>query len=194
MICKTLPYSVSLLALLTLLGACDPGSGQNRAGPEPAELDTVISALTPKPRESGQGDFAEASAAETAAEERRLVLERGNYWTAGIPGFGENALKAFAGEYRLPGSGNPVRIWLTREFLYYEGWTGRDSMDGVRQKTETEGIAAAAVLDNSWTVIVLLPGDLPAEEEDRLLAAFRARLTGISSSPQNVSLPALIPF
>ncbi|MDR2661418.1 MAG: hypothetical protein LBC31_00310 [Treponema sp.] len=189
MTCKGLPYIVSLFALPALLGACDPV--QKLAGSGPAAAGTVISALTPPPQEAGQSDPA---AAEPAAAESRLVLERGNYWTAGIPGFGENALKAFTGEYRVPGSDNPVRIWLTREFLYYDGWTGRDSMNGVRQKTEDEGTVAAAVLDAVWTVIVLLPGDFSAEEEDRVLAAFRARLTGMSSYPQNLSLPALIPF
>jgi hypothetical protein len=177
-----------IVPLLALLGACDPGSGQKFAGPEPA-ADTVINALMPGPREDGQND-----AAETTGTESRLVLERGNYWTAGIPGFGENALRAFTGEYRIPGRDNPARIWLTREFLYYEGWTVRDSVDGVRQKTESEGTATAAALDTTWTVIVLLPGDLPAKEEDRILTAFRTRLTGISSYPQNVSLPALISF
>jgi hypothetical protein len=186
MTCKGLPYIVPLLALL---GSCDPGSVQKFAGPDPATADTIITALAAEPQEDGQNDPVEPAAAES-----RLVLERGNYWTAGIPGFGENALKAFTGEYRMPGSDNPVRIWLTREVLYYEGWTGRGSMNGIRQKTETGGTVAASVLDTVWTAIVLLPGDLPAEEEDRILTAFRTRLTGISSYPQNVSLPALIPF
>jgi hypothetical protein len=173
-----------IVPLLALLGACDPGSVQKRVRPEPA--DTVISALAP--------GAARDDPAESTDADRRLVLEQGNYWTAGIPGFGENALRAFTGEYRIPRGGSPVQIGLTRELLYYEGWTSRSSMDGVRQKTEPEGTVAVTALDNIWTAIVLLPADCTAEEEDRILGAFRSGLTGIAGSPQNVSLPALIPF
>jgi hypothetical protein len=189
MVCKVPLYYISFLALM-LFGACDSGSVQKPAASKPA-ADTVISALT---LETSGEEALPDDPAEAVDINSQLVLERGNYWTTGIPGFGENALQAFSGEYRIPGSDALVRIWLTRELLYYEGWTGRPSMDTVRQKTESGGTVAVTVLDTIWTAILLLPPGFAVEEEDRIISSFQTRLPRFSNKPQNVSLPAFISF
>ncbi|MDR2471061.1 MAG: hypothetical protein LBD09_02995, partial [Treponema sp.] len=172
-------------ALIAGLAACDPDTVERLTGEQ--EQKRQITALPP------------AAAEETAEEDpafSHLVLERGNRWSAGIPGFGGNALSAFTGEYRIPGKLAPVRVWLTKEFLYYEGWTPREGVPGTTVLRRDEGTGALAAIQSGglWTVVVLFPGELSPEEEDRLIGIFSDRLTGFSSQAQNISLPALIPY
>jgi hypothetical protein len=175
-------------ALLTL-GSCISGSVETLVfGEEKAE--TTIAALPapPPPDEALSG-------AGNAENDSQLVLESGNHWVAGIPGFDENALAAFSGDYRIPGKTIPVRIWLTREFLYYRDWAGRDVFGlRVRQKMVGEGRIIAAGLEGMWNMVLLLPPELNAEEEDRLITVLTGRFDGFSVQAENVSLPALIPY
>ena len=89
-----------------------------------------------------------------------------------------------------------LRVWLTKEFLYYEGWEIREGIPGttVLRKDEGTGALAAIQTGDLWTVVIHFPGELSAEEEDRLTGIFSDRLTGFSSQALNISLPALIPY
>ena len=176
---------VFVAALFVLFFSCDPKVITERLGPRGVTETEAITALIPEP----------AAETETASVSQ-LVLESGNYWTAGVPGFGENALSAFTGEYRVPGMPKTVWVWLTREFLYYDGWTGRDSITSysIRQKTEKDGLAAAASLSDAWTIVILLPPEISAEEEDRLITTLVGKFSGFSSQSRDISFPALIPY
>jgi len=128
----------------------------------------------------------------------QLVLESGNHWTSGIPGFRENALSAFTGEYRISGENETVRVWLTREFLYYEGWTEQDNINAYvnyRRSDDTSDLASVQ-LDENWTLVINFPPALAGkrEEEDRLIRSFIGRISGMSRQSQNISLPAIIPY
>jgi hypothetical protein len=179
--------------------SCTPGAIQNLGSPNPAQKNT-ITALADKAETAeaaGEtaapaGETAEA-AGETAGIENALILERGNFWTAGIPGFGENALSAFFGEYRMPGKTELLQVWLCREFLYYEGWTA--AADGVLLKILPSGAAAAIpAKDRVWTVIVLLPPNSSPEEQDRVLRACVSQFADFPGpgGSRNLSLPAII--
>ena len=128
----------------------------------------------------------------------QLVLESGNHWTSGIPGFRENALSAFTGEYRISGKTETVRVWLTREFLYYEGWTEQNNINAYanyRRSDDTSDLTSVQ-LDENWTLVINFPPALTGsqEEQDRLLQSFVGRIGGMSRQSQNISLPAIIPY
>jgi hypothetical protein len=131
---------------------------------------------------------------------QQALLEKGNFRTAGIPGFGENALPAIAGEYRI--SGEPegrIRVWLSRELLYYDGWEARISAPaaGVLQKKTGEGLLIAEPLDDTWTAVFLLAGpvNLSPEDIDRVITACRTRFLyfeDLSNRSSDISLPAAV--
>ena len=178
------------LFVLLLYVSCSPGEVADLLGSR-EESDTItITALIP---ESAAGEIMPAAGKAAVSQ---LVLESGNHWTKGVPGFGENALSAFTGEYRIPGMAGTVWVWLTREFLYYDGWTARAGITGFRtlQKTENDGLAAAVTLNDSWTIVILLPPGISAEEEDRLITTLAGRFSGFSGQYQDISLPAFIPY
>jgi hypothetical protein len=175
-----------------LFGSCIPEVVNSRArGPEQK---STITALADKDEVSGEEAELGGISGEPAGFEDTLVLERGNAWTAGIPGFGENALSAFSGEYRIPGKTELLKVWLCRELLYYEGWNA--AAEGVFLKTLAGGsLAAIPARDGIWTAVVLLPPGSP-EEQNRLLRACMSKFSGFSGSgsSQNLSLPAIISF
>jgi len=182
-----LTHTVVFFFLFVLLAACAPdaaeksGSGKNQK--------TIITALIPEQKQ--------AVVEQTPGP--RLVLEQGNYWTAGIPGFGENALPAFTGEYRIPGKTALVWIWLTREFIFYDRWARRTSMTShtVLQKAEDIGRVVSVALDDTWTLVALLPKgtELSLEEEDRLITTLINGFSGYrDQNSRNISLPAAIPY
>ena len=148
--------------------------------------ETVITALPPLP----------VSEAEPLSDSN-MVLESGNYWTIGIPGFGENALSAFVGEYRIPGKTKTVRVWLTGEFIYYNGWTGRSSITNipVREKMGNEGRIVASAMNENWIVVMLLPLDegLSEQDENRIIVNLINKFSGIAGG-QNISFPALVAY
>ena len=179
--CGLVPYS---LVFVVLFSSCTPveqlGSRDKKeAGP--------ITALVQEP-----------DVVEEKQELSQLALESGNQWTAGIPGFAENALSAFTGEYRVPAKTGTVRIWLTREFIYYEGWDARNSITTrtVYQKRGNGSLVAAASLNNTWTLVILFPPgtEFTPEEEDRLIMVLVNKFADFSGQGQNISLPALIPI
>ena len=130
--------------------------------------------------------------------ESQFVLESGNHWTTGIPGFRENALSAFTGEYRISGETETVRIWLTREFLYYESWTEQNNINAYfnYRKSDDTSRLVSIQLDENWTLIINIPAALAGnqEEEDRLIRSFINRISGMPRQSQNISFPAMIPF
>ncbi|MCL1815935.1 MAG: hypothetical protein FWG27_08985 [Treponema sp.] len=167
--------------------SCRPGLIAEQFGPRITE-ENLITALPPEP----------AIADTESGDVPQLVLESGNHWAAGIPGFGENALSAFTGEYRIPGKRGTTRIWLTREFLYYEGWANRGSITSptVLQKIGSEGRVASVTLNNIWTMVILLPKgtEFSLDEEDWLIMLLVSKFAGFSGQSRNLSLPAFISY
>lgn len=142
---------------------------------------------------SAEAPLRESSAAEPPSAPR-LVLEQGNFITSGIPGFGENALSAITGEYRIPGKTELVKVWLTGEFIFYDRWAWRTSITGATalQKIEDIGRVVSCAL-NDCTLVILLPKELSLEEEDRLITTLIKGLSNYKiGNLQNVSLPAMI--
>jgi hypothetical protein len=187
------------MVLLTLgelltLESCAPEMIASRLAQE-EESEVTIAAL-PSGQEALAASTAGAEAAGNAAA--RLVLESGNYWSAGIPGFGENALSAFVGEYRIPGKTERVKVWLTMEFMYYEGWTNRDSVNGIAviEKTADDGRIVAASLNEFWTAVLHLPpgAGLSEEDQNRIVSNLINNFDGFSGQSRNISLPALVDY
>jgi hypothetical protein len=102
-----------------------------------------------------------ARAQSPVQDARRAVLNRGNGWVRGIPGFGVNAFEALYGSYRLeppePAAGDPsggdapgFSVWVTRAPLYLdgEGWRNRPGISGsgARWRAAEERIFFAAAL------------------------------------------------
>jgi len=179
--------AVFIFFLFASLAACAPGAAEKPGSREKQR--TIITALIPEQKQ----------AAAEQDPDPRLVLEQGNYWTAGIPGFGENALPAFTGEYRIPGKTALVWVWLTREFIFYDRWARRTSITShtVLQKAEDIGRVVSVALDDTWTLVALLPKGtaLTLEEEDQLIMVLIRGLSGYrDQNSRNISLPAAIPY
>lgn len=140
----------------------------------------------------------ESAAVEKSLSGSSLVLENGNYWTVGIPGFGENALSAFIGEYRIPDITDTIKVWLTREFIYYEGWHNRASITSiqVREKTGFEGRIVASTLNENWTAVMLFPlgSGLSVQDEDRIITYLIGKFGSFSGMNQNISFPAIVAY
>jgi hypothetical protein len=140
--------------------------------------------------------------AETVAvpAERKAVLESGNNWTRGIPGFGENALSALAGEYRVEAWDGAAHfsVWLTREVLYYSGWQASPlSAENVAMREKDEdGNLVAAVFNGVWTAVFRFSGDdLSADDRGRIVLQFRARFLyflTLAFRDSDISLPATV--
>ena len=162
--------------------------------------ETIITALAPNNTDSSEeaGQKPDGSNPETAVLSANIVLERGNYWIAGIPGFGENALSAFFGEYRIPDSKETVKVWLTREFIYYNNWTRRSSMSAIRveEKMENTGLITASPLNEEWTIMIQFPlgMEFSVEEQNRIIINLNAKLSGLPGQGQNISFPAFISY
>ena len=163
--------------------------------------ENVITALIPDDNGKSKGssqDSAESVSETGSSPASGMILEKGNYWTRGIPGFGENALSAFAGEYRIPGNKETVNVWMTTEFIYYEGWTNRAGMTNiqVQEKKSPEGLIVASTLNENWTMVMRLPLGLGlgAEGENRIILDLINKLTGFSDQIQNISYPAIITY
>jgi len=187
---KNWALAVFLFSLSVLLTACNPDTAGKSSSVENQKI--AITALEPATEEPN-------TTAQIPDTGSQLVLEQGNSWTAGIPGFGENALSAFTGDYRIPGHKALVRLWLTREFIFYDRWAWRTSMTGytVLQKAEDIGRVVAISLDDTLTLVILLPKgtELTLEEEDRLITSLIRGLSGFSSqNSRSISLPAMISY
>jgi hypothetical protein len=172
------------------LSEWNPVTGENSGSAKKQK--TTITALTGEGAKTAQGE----SKTEPPPAPR-LVLEQGNYITLGIPGFGENALSALTGEYRIPDKTELVKVWLTGEFMFYDRWARRTSISGytVLQKMEDIGRIVSSTLNDNGTLVILLPqgNALSLEEEDRLITTLIKGLAGFRwGNLQNMSLPAMI--
>ena len=182
-------YVLFLAALfyLIILGSCMPEMIAERFSTSERTEEPVITALIP-----------ESVPEIESLSDSNMILESGNYWSAGVPGFGENALSAFVGVYRIPEKEETVKVWLTMEFIYYDGWTSRNSIPGIllQEKMGNEGRIVASNINNNWTAVMQFPvnAGISKDDEDRIIMDLVGKLSGFSGLGQNVSLPALIPY
>ena len=183
-------YSLLLPLIIGFFGSCTPEMVVERLSSNDKPEEEIITALIPHQDEALSPDLLSNSS--------NMILERGNYWTRGIPGFGENAHSAFAGEYSIPGKTETIKAWLTMEFMYYDDWTDRNTLSGaaVREKKWNEEQIIASALSDNWTLVLLLPtkAALSEEDRDRIVMNFINRLIGFSAVNQNISYPALIAY
>jgi hypothetical protein len=168
--------------------------------------------------------FAGFAAPGAEAQNRRAVLDRGNVWVTGIPGFGENRFPALFGEYRLElpaGNASPgaaegageqrCRIWLSGERLPFAGesWQPRPGIAGVSavQRREGEVLLAGFFFSGganlgAWTAVFLFPQGIAAAGlddagADALMGRWLNRFLyflSLIKTPADVSLPAVIAF
>ncbi|MDR2142785.1 MAG: hypothetical protein LBP29_00250 [Treponema sp.] len=139
-------------------------------------------------------------------EGRRMILERGNAWTTGVPGFGENALPALSGVYSVEAAGGTAdtfTVWLCRETLYYDDWDLRAGIWSedfrVLEKQSGDGLLVAAPFNEIWTGIFSFPGlsDLSQNDMDRIIGIYRSRFLyflTLARSSSDISLPARMDF
>jgi hypothetical protein len=135
---------------------------------------------------------------------RRMILEKGNYRTTGIPGFGENALPALSGAYRITPSPNEAgfTVWLCRETLYYDGWDIRAGIWSdfrVMEKYGRDALLLAVPFNETWTGVFSFPGDsgLSRNDIDRIIGIYRSRFLyffAMAHSNSDISLPAEADF
>jgi hypothetical protein len=137
---------------------------------------------------------------------RRIILERGNIWTTGLPGFGENALPALSGTYSIVTPGGTAdtalfTVWLCRETLYYDNWDIRAPSEDFRvlEKQGGDSLLIAAPFNESWTGIFSFPGvsDLSQNDIDRIIGIYRSRFLyffTLAHSSSDISLPAQMDF
>jgi hypothetical protein len=119
------------------------------------------------------------------AQNRRAVLDRGNGWVAGIPGFEKPAPAALYGEYRLEipaGTATPeeagegtggrrCRVWLIGEALPFTGdaWQPWTRISGIAAARRQEGESLLTGFSfsggeglGSWTAVFQFPQGLAA--------------------------------
>jgi hypothetical protein len=129
-----------------------------------------------------------------------MVLTEGNYRVAGVPGFGENALAAIAGRYRVsPAAGCEIAVWLTREVLYYEGWQVRTTASTEEFPVMENGPLIAARFNEAWTAVFDFSGagELSQNDIDRVIGIYRTRFMyflTLASRDSDISLPASMDF
>jgi hypothetical protein len=136
---------------------------------------------------------------------RRMILEKGNFWVTGIPGFGENALPALSGVYGivpLDGTASAgFSVWLCRETLYYNDWVPRAGAEDFRalEKPGRNSLLVAVPLNETWTGIFSFPDaqDLSRNDIDRIIGIYRSRalyFLALANSSSDISLPAQADF
>jgi hypothetical protein len=136
-------------------------------------------------------------------EGRRMVLEKGNAWTTGIPGFGENALPALSGVYSIAdGTADTLfTVWLCRETLYYDDWDIRAGIwpEDFRVLEKHAGLLVAVPFNETWTGIFSFSSDsnLSRNDVDRIIGIYRSRFLyflALAHSNSDISLPAQADF
>jgi hypothetical protein len=137
---------------------------------------------------------------------RRMILESGNFWTTGIPGFGENALPALSGMYRIAPAASPdemFTVWVCRETLYYDDWDIRAGASfedfRVMEKYGRDGLLVAVPFNEIWTGVFGFPGDsnFSQNDIDRIIGIYRSRFLYFFAMTYNgidISLPAQADF
>jgi len=138
------------------------------------------------------------------------VLLRQSQQSRGLPGFGDNALPAVSGEYRLfvPGdaAGVLVGVWATDAALYFapESWSARrTAASSGYGRAEADRVLSAWPLsaDAPWTLLFAVPADAPSVLTENVLARFFgealgrfAHFLGTAKAYGDVSLPAIVAF
>jgi hypothetical protein len=172
----------AVLLLLVLLGAC---SRQDTAD------DNVVGTTSPA------NDLQTRRFRLPETTGRRLILEQGNVWGVGIPGFGVNAIPVLTGEYSTPGDRH-FQVWLTREVLYFDtNWTPWPDLVETRSRAAAGGTLAGRPLNGVWSVVFLFSDDFTPEEQAEIMRATAPRFTQFVSTSNHVSdssLPAIIEY
>ncbi len=139
-----------------------------------------------------------ATALGAAASRVAALLIRGTEPVKGLPGFGDNAFAAIYGEYALGEAVPPVRVWATREPLYFhpDVWKERSlgGYAGLERVGDDGNLFAATLPGLEWTVLVSFSGDeLGAAGSDRFFRGFLNRFSLFVAGaklPTDVSFPA----
>jgi hypothetical protein len=207
-ILKKAGFPAVLAVLWIFSSSCAFFSGKNVNGETVADTPPVLSTPTDTPP-------ALEKPGPAAAAERRVVLIRGNAWVTGIPGFGENALSALLGEYRIDegGTGEAAarlfRVWLSREPLYFAEplWQNRNGTPASRvlQQIQGDRLLAAVRIDGGpeqgeWIAVFQFSTAnfaAGAGEIDPLIGAYITRFLYFLSLTHDISelsLPAIVTF
>lgn len=152
-----------------------------------------------------------------------IILMEGNYPVRGIPCFGENAIPAIKGEYKIEvpndsaiqsAKDSPLLItaWLTSEFMYIspELWQVRSSLQNLRamEMQNDEGLYVVSSFPGTvseqekWTILFHFPktaidAGITNAMINRIMQNWTSRLLYYISLSQNenqISLPAVITF
>jgi hypothetical protein len=182
--------------------------------------------LFPSNENSAASDIPVSSLQNTEQEKETvqtptIILMKGNYLVHGIPCFGENAIQAIKGEYKIELPDNAItqdnenallgaEAWLTSEFIYLspDEWMPRNSLQNLRamEKQNDEGLYIVSGFSGSsqekWTIVFSIPqATLDAEINNalinRMIQNWTSRLSYYISNSQNenqISLPAVIEF
>ncbi|MDR2048632.1 MAG: hypothetical protein LBP69_04185 [Treponema sp.] len=193
--------------VLCALGFFCVSCGGKAGGPE-------VPVTEAPPRDSAEIRTVPAMSVEDAirlpegSQGRRMILEKGNVWTTGLPGFGENALPALSGTYSIAAPGGTAdmalfTVWLCRETLYYDDWDMRAGVWSedfrVLEKQGRDSLLVAAPFNESWTGIFSFPSDsdLSRNDIDRIIGIYRSRFLyflTLARSSSDISLPAQADF
>lgn len=139
-----------------------------------------------------------AASSGAAASRGTALLIRGTEPIKGLPGFGDNAFAGIYGEYELGGATPRVRVWATREPLYFypDVWKAKSlgGYAGLERKVESGSLFAVAIPGSDWTVLAAyVAEDLGAAGSDRFFRGFLSRFSLFvvgSKLPTDVSFPA----
>ncbi len=152
-----------------------------------------------------------------------VILNKGNKLVYGLPGFGENAIRAITGEYKIELPENTagqtektsplvITAWLTSEFMFIspELWSPRVSLQTYHamERRDDQGLHIISGLPNTvagqekWTILFSIPGEtinagITDAYTDRIIRAWTSRLSyyiSISQTDIQVSLPAVVTF
>jgi hypothetical protein len=152
-----------------------------------------------------------------------IILMKGNNLVRGLPCFGENAIRAIMGEYKLEMPDDTIIVsdedspliissWLTSEFIYLspELWKDRISLRNLRamEMRDDESLyivssfPIAQANQEKWTILFSVPNKTIAAgindaTINRLIQNWTARLSyyiSISQNESQISLPAVIAF
>jgi hypothetical protein len=202
------PQWLLCAAIIAVLLSCKAGNPAPALLEESREAGTAGTALSTVPALS----VADALRLPEGTEGRTMRLEEGNIWARGIPGFGENALAALRGSYRIETlageaeGGESFQVWLSREVLFYDNWQTRTSIATedfpVLEKTisspEGESLLIAAPFNGIWSAVFSFEaGSLSQNDIDRIVSIYRTRFLyflGLSGKSSDISLPARADF
>lgn len=185
----------------------------------PSSEQSVPPAVSLSSVSTNQYIFDEIESVETPT----IILMKGNNLLHGLPCFGENAIPAILGEYKLEmpedaitqsDANSPLLInfWLTSEFIYLspEQWKERTELRTFHamEMQNDEGLYIFLRFPDTmtsqakWSILFCIPQEtIDAGIQDvminRMIQNWTARLSyyiSISQSESQISLPAVIAF